>query len=147
MKKIFGTISTLELVLALSACSATTSGIVSAATDGGGSSSTTSNTTNVTSTVAASVSEALAPNSSMHEYDSDFSWDAANVVTISLEGNTITTSGDGIVVDGKTVTIISAGTYSLSGSLDDGMYADDSLTIKGGRTGVGCTCFYTHHPG
>lgn len=120
MKNTLLTISTLILVLALSACSVNSSATVSAVVDSGGSSSTTSNTTNIPSTASPSVPEALAENSSVHEDANDYSWESANVVSISLEGNTISTSGLGVVVDGSTATITAAGTYSLSGSLNDG---------------------------
>jgi hypothetical protein len=51
---------------------------------------------------------------------------------IMLNGNSITVEGEGATVDGSTVTITSAGTYSISGSLADGQIivnSDDEETV------------------
>jgi len=88
--------------------------------DSGGSNSTTTNSSTITTTAAPSVSEALAENSTIHEDESDYSWDASSVVSIALNGDSITASGAGVVVDGSTATISASGTYSLNGSLEDG---------------------------
>lgn len=39
---------------------------------------------------------------------------------VALEGNSITLSGGGAIVDGSIMTIMTAGTYNISGTLDDG---------------------------
>ncbi|MDY6950408.1 MAG: carbohydrate-binding domain-containing protein [Thermodesulfobacteriota bacterium] len=46
--------------------------------------------------------------------------DSSEISYITLEGNSITIDGDGAVVDDANITITSAGTYSISGTLDDG---------------------------
>ncbi|MCA0454107.1 MAG: carbohydrate-binding domain-containing protein [Chloroflexi bacterium] len=46
--------------------------------------------------------------------------------TITLNGDSISVSGNGAVVDGSTVTITAAGTYTVSGTLTDGQLAVDS---------------------
>jgi hypothetical protein len=43
-----------------------------------------------------------------------------DAVQILLDGNSIAVEGDGVLVDGSTATIVSAGLYSISGSLTDG---------------------------
>ncbi|MEU8660881.1 carbohydrate-binding domain-containing protein, partial [Actinoplanes philippinensis] len=43
---------------------------------------------------------------------------SAGTVTIALTGSSATVSGEGVTVDGNTVTVTAAGTYRLSGQLD-----------------------------
>jgi hypothetical protein len=57
---------------------------------------------------------------SIHEEASDYVWNTADVVPITLNGNSITVGGAGATVSGSTVTITSAGTYSISGTLTNG---------------------------
>lgn len=57
------------------------------------------------------------------EYDKedwDATWDAATAVPITLSGDSIKVSGSGAVANGSTLAIYSAGTYVLSGTLEDG---------------------------
>ena len=119
MQKILTTISSIILVLTLTACSASSAQTLSGASSDQNS-STASGATTVSATGAATVEEALAENSSVHEYASDAAWDVAAVVEITLNGSSISVDGEGISVEGSTATIFSAGTYRLSGSLDDG---------------------------
>ncbi|QTE29232.1 carbohydrate-binding domain-containing protein [Pengzhenrongella sicca] len=82
-----------------------------------------------TASVVASVTaeQALAENTSP-ETDSAAAavWDEADVVEISLDGATATSSSDAVTVDGGVVTITAAGTYRLTGVLDDGQVVVDS---------------------
>lgn len=55
-----------------------------------------------------------------HEEDDDYVWDATRVVHIVLNRTSITVDSTGASVNGSVVTIDSAGTYSISGSLDEG---------------------------
>jgi hypothetical protein len=71
-------------------------------------------------TPAASAAEALAANSETHDDAEDYVWEESAVIPITLNGDSIVVDGAGVTVDGSTATITSAGTYSLSGSLDDG---------------------------
>lgn len=57
--------------------------------------------------------------------DWDDSYDA-NSPTITFDGDTITTTSDGVAVDGSTATITQEGTYILSGSLTDGTLLIDA---------------------
>ncbi|MCE5348223.1 MAG: carbohydrate-binding domain-containing protein [Bacteroidales bacterium] len=50
----------------------------------------------------------------------DYFWNSSEVIEILLNGTSITENSDAVTVDGSKVTIISAGTYSLKGSLTDG---------------------------
>lgn len=52
--------------------------------------------------------------------DLDSSLNSVDMSYIILEGDSITLNGDGAVVDGNQVAITSAGTYMISGTLDDG---------------------------
>ncbi|OUM41882.1 carbohydrate-binding domain-containing protein [Arthrobacter sedimenti] len=53
-------------------------------------------------------------------YDADdLTWDAAEEIPVTLADGA-SSAGDGVTVDGDTVTITAAGTYRLSGSLSDG---------------------------
>jgi hypothetical protein len=73
------------------------------------------------------VAEALANNSGDHEDDEDYTWDSSAVVTITLNANSINVDvEDGTTIDGTTVTVTSAGTYSISGTLDDGQIIVDT---------------------
>lgn len=58
-----------------------------------------------------------------HYDDDDLAWDAAGEVPVTLADGASTAAGDGVTVDGNTVTITAAGTYRLSGSLSDGQVA------------------------
>ena len=63
------------------------------------------------------------------EYDDDdltSSAESSNVSHIRLEGDAITLDGSGATVKGTTVTITSAGTYSISGTLSDGQIVVDT---------------------
>ena len=58
--------------------------------------------------------------------DSSADVDDSSAVGIALDGDTATASGDGVTVDGGTVTITAAGTYRISGTLDDGQVVVDA---------------------
>lgn len=70
--------------------------------------------------------EALAKNNANHEASGDYTYNASNVTTISLYDNSKTVSGTGASIDGSVVTIASAGTYSINGTLSDGRIIVDS---------------------
>lgn len=74
----------------------------------------------ITADVTDNMAEALAGNSIYHEDADDYLWDEADVIAITLNGNSATVDGSGASVSGSQVTITSAGTYSLQGSLTDG---------------------------
>lgn len=58
-------------------------------------------------------------------------WDESNAATINLENSKINISGNGAAVNGTTLTISSAGTYVINGTLDDGQ-----IVINAGKDDV-----------
>jgi hypothetical protein len=115
MKKTLTFTLTLLLVLTLTACSL----------GGNAASPTTQTTINTTAASTAvptvtTVAEALSEKSATHDDATDYVWDAATAIPITLNGDSITADSPGVKVDGSTVTIAAAGTYSLSGTLIDG---------------------------
>jgi hypothetical protein len=113
MKKIIALLLQLTLIFALAACSAV-----------GTASGTTSQTAaeSVTADAAAVVVSPLSV-----EYDSEDlnpSTDAS--ATIQLNGDSISTEGVGATVNGGSVTITAAGTYNISGTLNDGQIIVDT---------------------
>ncbi len=61
-----------------------------------------------------------------HEDENDYTWDASSVISVILNGDSISTGDAGVKVEGTTATITQAGTYSLSGSLTDGQIVVDT---------------------
>lgn len=93
-------------------------------TDGG---SGTNNATGVT------VAAALAKNCTSHEKAGDYTWDSSNVIPITFNGTTVTSGGSTAAVNGSKVTIAAGGTYSLSGTLNDGQVivnSSDTAVVK-----------------
>lgn len=127
MKKIAQLLMIIILIFTLTACSVSNPTVTSSASAGQKSTtiptvqttpvvaSTKTASTETTSTVAAPIQ-----NSKTHEDASDYPYDAAAVIAITLNGNTISTNGTGVTIAGSTATISAAGTYSLSGKLSDG---------------------------
>jgi len=79
----------------------------------------------------------------IHEESSDYIWDNSQVIDIVLNGNSITMDSSGATVSGSTVTITSAGTYNISGSLSDGQIivnTEDEGTVRLILNGVNMTC-------
>ncbi len=66
------------------------------------------------------VTSALSANAADHEVASDYVWNTAEAIPITLSGTSISVGGDGASVSGTKVTISAAGTYRLTGTLDDG---------------------------
>jgi len=75
--------------------------------------------------------------------DFDSNWTGSKMSYITLKGNSIALDGDGAVVDGNRIAITSAGTYYISGKLDDGQIivrSEDQETVKLVFYGVDITC-------
>lgn len=80
-------------------------------------------------------------------YDSDdyyTQWSKEQVSTISLEKDSIKYTGEGAVVNGSTITIKSAGTYLVSGTLKDGQIIieankEDTVRLILNGTEVNCS--------
>jgi hypothetical protein len=72
-------------------------------------------------------SETSASNNDDHKNDEDFTWDSTDVIKITLNMDSISVDDEkGTTIDGTTVTIASAGTYSISGTLNDGQVIVDT---------------------
>ncbi|MFH0762150.1 MAG: carbohydrate-binding domain-containing protein [Bacteroidota bacterium] len=68
-----------------------------------------------------------------HEEADDYVWDTNKVIHIAFDGNSISIDSTGATIDGSVVTIVSAGTYSFSGSLDEGQIVvntEDEGTVR-----------------
>lgn len=110
MKKALPLFMTILLALSLAACSLGT-----AATPASSSSAATTPIPTVASAAAALTEKNVSAETTV-----ETSWDIASAVAITFNGDSITATGEGVKVDGSTVTIVAAGTYSLSGTLNDG---------------------------
>ena len=79
-----------------------------------------SSSTNTEITAGSSGEESSADTSDYSNFELDDNYDADNAATITLEGGTATSNGAGVSIADGVVTITKAGTYLISGSLDDG---------------------------
>ncbi len=89
------------------------------------------------------ISDAEANNDGDHESSSDYTWNSSDVVSITLNGSSVTESSDKVDVSGSTITISAAGNYSFSGSLSNGQIvveADDSDLVRLLLNGVNINC-------
>jgi hypothetical protein len=59
-------------------------------------------------------------NDDAQEDPTDYTWDTSTVVLVTLNGNSISVVPSVATVSGSIVTIMSAGTYNITGSLSDG---------------------------
>jgi hypothetical protein len=72
------------------------------------------------------VAGAMEANCRDHEAEGDETWDSNKLIHISLQGNSIAVDGGGTSVNGTIVTIKSAGSYLISGTLEDGQLIVDT---------------------
>ncbi|MFC5468984.1 carbohydrate-binding domain-containing protein [Cohnella suwonensis] len=127
---------TLSIILL---CAALMSACGNNGTNGGNAASTgvsaTETAGSATGTVAAAqtASLELTGKAEFDEDDAYADWSATDATAIKLNGATATVEGAGAEVSDGTVTITSAGTYVLSGKLDDGQIvvdAKDEATVR-----------------
>ena len=119
-------ISAFFLVAILSGCAQTTSdNTTTTATTAGGSS-----TSETTMPSVGSPVDASSVSVKWTDEDQNASWDTASAAAITCHGNAIT-AADNVTVDGSTATITAAGTYLVSGSLDNGQ-----IIIRAGEDDV-----------
>ena len=138
MKKWILVLTAVLLLFALAGCSAGNQDNVGSLTSGTSSTQALSLTsepgaTTTQAAVVETVDEVLAENSKAHAQESDYIWDSSTAVTITLNGSSISVSGAGVSVEGTTATITAAGTYLLSGKLDDGQIlvnTDDEEIVR-----------------
>ncbi|MGB4870319.1 MAG: carbohydrate-binding domain-containing protein, partial [Candidatus Promineifilaceae bacterium] len=69
------------------------------------------------------------PTTAKFEAD-DLDTTSTPTTTITLSGEAIAVAGEGAVVNGGSVTITAAGTYSLSGVLNDGQIVVDTMDAE-----------------
>ena len=67
-----------------------------------------------------------AEHTELHEDSEDYIWDIESLVSVQLNGDSITTESSDITINGTTATIKAAGNYSFSGSLADGQIVVDT---------------------
>ena len=123
MKRILTFIATLMLIFILAACGATGSSETTSTTTAQSAADTTPQTSAAATAPAntsGSAEQALAENKATHADDGDGQVDLAAAIPVALDGDNINASGEGIGVEGSTLTITAAGDYRFSGSLDDG---------------------------
>ncbi|WP_081784901.1 carbohydrate-binding domain-containing protein [Cellulomonas sp. KRMCY2] len=110
-----------------SADAGTTSGSQTVQTSTAADTTTDEATAGSTATVAAT-----AENAPDHDDPADHEWDEADVVDITLDGDSATSeSMVAVGIEGSTVTIGAPGTYRLSGTLDDGQ-----VLVTSGADGI-----------
>ncbi|TDT15642.1 uncharacterized protein DUF4353 [Ilumatobacter fluminis] len=116
-------------LLVIAGCSAGESSQSAAGSDGAATVETTgdveTDTAGDTDDEATAIEAATTENQESHFDEADLEYDDSAVVTIALDGTTATADSGDVSVDGSTVTISAAGTYSLSGSLADGQVVVD----------------------
>jgi hypothetical protein len=75
----------------------------------------------------ATVAQTLAENQNDHEDAQDYTYSTSDVITITLNGNSISTRNTAcVVISGTTATIKVEGTYSISGTLNSGQIIVDA---------------------
>ena len=118
MKKQIFTTLTLLVLLFTAACSVSTGNSSTSAITA---TDTTNQTTQSSTTASSGTTVEVTPTElDTHEAESDYTWNTSDEVNITLDGSTITASGSGVIIDGCIATIASAGSYRLSGTLNDG---------------------------
>ncbi|HPE76419.1 MAG TPA: carbohydrate-binding domain-containing protein [Draconibacterium sp.] len=77
------------------------------------------------------IAEAEANNGLIHDDPTDYIWNSSDVIQVLLNGTSVSENSEKVTVEGQTVTIISAGSFSFSGSLNNGQIVvnteDDAL--------------------
>jgi hypothetical protein len=134
MKKIVALLLVLALSLILTACSGGISASTNTSSQSTNGSGNASNTTGDTSGIISVVYDSD---------DEDDSWDSDETSQIILAGDAIEFYGSGAVVDGTQIAITSAGTYCLSGTLNDGQIivnTKDEETVRLILNGVDISC-------
>ena len=94
--------------------------------------------------IGETVAQELDNNKKDHEKSADYTWDNSNVISILLNGNSITVNpAQNATVDGNKVTITHAGTFRISGTLTNGQICvdtQDKQTVKLLLNGIDVTC-------
>ncbi len=78
-----------------------------------------------------------------HDDAGDYIWDSSKEIPIRFNGNSITVDGNGAIAEGSILAITSAGSYNLSGSLEDGriiVNTDDKEIVRLILNGANINC-------
>lgn len=143
MKKIVALLVAITLISTLTACSG---GKVASANAVSASQSINGSGDKISTAVGAKQNSGSTHSTISVVYDSndeDSSWNSSETSSITLKGNSISLDGDGAVIDGSKIAITSAGTYSISGTLDEGQIivkTEDKEIVKLILNGVDITC-------
>jgi hypothetical protein len=143
MKKVITFFLLSTLILSTAACSSDTvqstdTGFTSQPVNGSGEETDTTLNTNQDSQITADDISGEFDND-----DLDTNPSTSDLSLIVLEGDSITFNGSGATVNASTITITSAGTYSISGTLDDGQIivdTEDGETVQLILNGVDIAC-------
>jgi hypothetical protein len=105
--------------------------------------SSSSGTSDSSSSSGSSTSTVSSNNAAGHDDISDYTYDGTAATEIVLCGNSASVNGSGAAVSGSTVTISSAGTYRITGSLTNGQVivdTQDTNTVQLILAGIDITC-------
>jgi hypothetical protein len=132
MKTLINILIILIILCFTAACSATTGATTANAGDAL-ISAVTSGEVSMAASQVVSAAGVLAANTQTRADALDDVWDSADVIPIVFNGDSIAAQGQGVALDGSTLTITAAGTYSLSGVLTDGrviVHTTDSGIVR-----------------
>jgi hypothetical protein len=108
------------------------------------STSTTTPTTNPTSSPTDSpTTEPTTAHEQDHENPADYVWNSTEVIIVSLDTNSITTNSPTAVIEGSKITLTTAGTYRINGTLTNGQIivnTQDKETVRLILSNVDVTC-------
>lgn len=135
MKKSLYTILIGLIILSLAACSPAAAALTTTTTtvESVEAASAQASTTDPVSPAASAEAAQQVTLAETHDDPADTIWDSTDVIQIFLNGSGIDTDAAGVEVNGSTLTIRAAGTYRLSGTLDDGQVivdTDDEETVR-----------------
>ena len=84
-------------------------------------------------------------NAESHDSSDDYAWDSSGEISVLLNDNSIVCDTTSVSINGSTITITSAGTYNITGSLSNGQIivdTEDEDIVRLILNGVTVTCSY-----
>jgi hypothetical protein len=103
----------------------------STATNNGNSGTITTNPT--TSPTTSTTTDTTSVHEQDHENAADYVWSSSEVINVTLYTNSITTDSSSAIIEGSKITLTSAGTYRITGTLTDGQIVvntQDKATVR-----------------
>ena len=143
MKKMLVLLLAVALILTFTACSSSTAGTAGTVLAAQLANEPAVESVTIVNTALDSGSTSVPVAVEYDDDDLDASVDHSDLSTIRLEGDSIAFEGSGATVEGTTITITSAGTYSVSGTLDDGQIVvetEDEETVVLVLNGADIAC-------